>query len=114
MSAAPEPEVPMPENMMGQIFTYNNVGSRARAAPRCAPRASVYWAVLQTRAAAQNLIVQGTDRCLHLAKLLLLIMRSQFVDGVAGSSGGIVAITVFYPLNKIREYARIPSLRADV
>jgi hypothetical protein len=25
-----------------------------------------------------------------------------FVDGVAGMSGGVVAISVFYPLNKIR------------
>ena len=31
--------------------------------------------------------------------------RAQFVDGLAGSSGGVVAITVFYPLNKIRENA---------
>ena len=29
-----------------------------------------------------------------------------FVDGVAGMSGGITAITVFYPLNKIRACQR--------
>jgi hypothetical protein len=31
---------------------------------------------------------------------------AQLVDGIAGMSGGISAITVFYPLNKIRESAQ--------
>lgn len=37
-----------------------------------------------------------------MSALAQVLSYGNFVDGLAGMSGGISAITIFYPLNKIR------------
>ena len=89
MSTVPEPEVAMPENMMGQIFTYN-VGTSTTTCTALLALCNAANGLLSPKPPTFEALFCSTY-VHYFAELLLYCstdMRSQFVDGVSNSSGG--------------------------